>query len=78
MSTGPMNSAELADYLINRSKNLKTFYIERDLPESFRFRGRVPFDMTVENNIAKFQVYALHEYEANQMVDRFLDEGTDE
>jgi hypothetical protein len=71
-----MNSAELAQSLINKARNLKTFVVERDIPDNFEFYGRVPFNITASNGKAKFSVIALSAEDAEQEVDYFIQNGT--
>jgi len=71
-----MNSAEMAQDLINRAKSLKEFVIERELPENFEFYGSVPFDMYIKDGMGKFKVVALNENEAAIEVDTYLKNGT--
>jgi hypothetical protein len=71
-----MNSAEMAQDLINRAKSLKEFVIERELPENFEFYGAVPFDMYIKDGMGKFKVVALNENEAAIEVDNYLKNGT--
>lgn len=44
--------------VINRIKRLQIFEVEVTMPETFAFSGVVPFDMTIEGDIARVQVYA--------------------
>jgi hypothetical protein len=44
--------------VINRIKRLQIFEVEVPLPETFAFTGVVPFDMTIEDGVARVQVYA--------------------
>jgi len=71
-----MNSAEMAQDLINRAKSLKEFVVERELPENFEFYGKVPFDIYVKDGIGKFKVVALNENDAAVEVDNYLKNGT--
>ena len=71
-----MNSAEMAQDLINRAKSLKEFIIERELPENFEFYGQVPFDMYIKDGMGKFKVVALNENDAAVEVDNYLKNGT--
>lgn len=71
-----MNSAEMAQDLINRAKNLKEFVIERELPENFEFYGQVPFDISIKDGMGKFKVVALTESDAESEVENYLKNGT--
>lgn len=68
-----MNSAELAQSLIDRAKNLKHFEIKRMLEHSLRFDGAMPFDMRANHDCAWFNVLAVSENEANKIVDEWLE-----
>ena len=46
-----MNSVELANNLINRAKNLQEFTVTTKLTGKLRFKGEVPFDMTIKGNV---------------------------
>lgn len=68
-----MNSAEQATAFIDRVKNLKTFEVKRMLDEPLEFRGgRIPFDIKANQECAWFQVLAVSQKEAEEMVDRWL------
>lgn len=66
--------------VINRVKALQEFEVKTTIPEGFRFRGRVPFDMQIDGEDVIVKVYALTLEEAINRVDMFLfgvDDGTD-
>ena len=68
-----MNSAEQATAFIDRVKNLKTFEVKRMLDEPLEFRGgRIPFDIRANQECAWFNVIALSQSEAEQIVDQWL------
>jgi len=67
-----MNSAEMASYLIERSKNLKKFVVEREVPDGFVLHGVTPFDLRIKKNRITCLVYALTEIEAQERVDNYL------
>jgi hypothetical protein len=71
-----MNSAELAQHLIDRAKNLQEFIVTKKLPSGFTFGGRVPFDMWFTGSVAEIKVFALDAEEANKLVDDWLKERT--
>lgn len=71
-----MNSAELAQHLIERAKNLQEFIVTKKLPNGFTFGGRVPFDMWFTGTVAEIKVFALDAEEANKLVDDWLKERT--
>lgn len=58
--------------IMNRVKNLQEFTIIRELPETFQFDGKVPYDMKITENTAYIKVYAVDIDEANKRVDDFL------
>jgi hypothetical protein len=58
--------------IMKRIKTLQAFTIEREIPESFEFDGKVPYDMKIMEGIAYIKVYAVDVEEANQRVDEFL------
>ena len=68
-----MNSAEQANAFIDRVKNLKTFEVKRMLDEPLEFRGgRIPFDIKANQECAWFQVLAVSQKEAEEMVDAWI------
>ncbi len=58
--------------VIHRIKALQEFEVKTTLPDGFRFRGRVPFDMQIEGEDVTIKVLALNLEEAIQRVDMFL------
>ncbi len=58
--------------VINRVKALQEFEVKTTLPDGFRFRGRVPFDMQIEGEDVTIKVLALNLEEAMMRVDSFL------
>ncbi len=62
---------DIAD-VIHRIKALQEFEVKTTLPDGFRFRGRVPFDMQIEGEDVTIKVLALNLEEAIQRVDMFL------
>jgi hypothetical protein len=69
-----MNSVELAQELIDRAKQLKKFRIVREVPDTFAFRGRVPYDIAIKDEIMVITVHAVTLKEAQARVDEFLQE----
>lgn len=67
-----MNSAELAYELINRARNLQEFTVVAKLPDNFKFNGVVPFDLTINERIARIKVYAVGAEEANNRVGQWM------
>lgn len=67
------NSVEQATAFIDRVKNLKTFEVKRMLDEPLEFRGgRIPFDIRANQECAWFNVVALTQQEAEEIVDAWL------
>lgn len=59
--------------IIDRIKNLQCYEVGIQIPEDFEFRGRVPFDMTIDNHGNCWAtVYALDEDEAVAKVRKFF------
>lgn len=58
--------------ILNRIKNLKEFHVEMDLPEDFRFSGRVPFDMFIEDGKVTATILAASEDEAHNALWEYL------
>ena len=67
-----MNSAEQANHLIDRAKNLQEFEVVRTMPEGFRFSGPVPFDMNIYGDQMYIKVFAVNIEEAVQQADKWL------
>lgn len=73
-----MNSAELANSLIQRIRELKTFVVQRSLDEPLSFtKGPAPFDIKANQESAWFTVLAISQQEAEQIVDRWLQDTDD-
>lgn len=73
-----MNSAELAQQLIDRAKALQQFRIMRPVPNGFDFRGRCPYDISIKNDIMTVTVYATTLEEAKRMANEFIDSWTED
>ena len=58
--------------LLNTIKNKQVYEVESDLPETFRFSGRVPFDMVINGNHVIAKVLASNLEEAQQHLDYYL------
>ena len=67
-----MKPSELASNLIFRAKNLHEFTVTTDVPESFRFNGLVPFDMSIKEGQIEAKVWAVDFDEAAGRLDQFL------
>jgi hypothetical protein len=58
--------------VMDRIKALQEFEVKTTLPEDFRFKGKVPFDLQIVDGEAKIKVLALTLEEAMMRVDLFL------
>ena len=67
-----MNSADMANDLIFRAKNLQEFTVTTELPDDFAFRGVIPFDMQITGTILEARVWAVDFDEAVHRLDQFL------
>ena len=67
-----MNSVDMATNLIFRAKHLQEFVVTTELPDDFRFRGVVPFDMQITGNILEAKVWAVDFNEAVDRLNEFL------
>lgn len=67
-----INMSQTIETIIDRIKNLTVFDITVEMPSSFEFDGRVPFDIFISGSAATFKVYAANEQEAKQKVDEYL------
>jgi len=67
-----MNSAELANQLINRARNLQEWIVTKQLPNGFCFNGQVPFDMWIAGTTAEIKVWAVTAEEADQIVTEWI------
>jgi len=57
---------------MDRIKALQEFEVKTILPEDFRFKGKVPFDLQIVGDEATIKVLALTLEEAMMRVDLFL------
>ena len=62
--------------IINRVKRLQEFEVCVKLPEQFTFNGRIPYDMQIEGNTARVQVYAETLTEAQRKAEEYFNELT--
>ena len=67
-----MNSVDMATNLIFRAKHLQEFTVTTELPKDFAFRGVVPFDIQITDNVLEARVWAIDFDEAVQRLDEFL------
>jgi hypothetical protein len=68
-----MNSAELANNVIDRIRHLTEFIVETDVPDNFRFNGTVPFDISISNGILSAKILAISFDGAALTLDKFLE-----
>ena len=69
-----MNSAEQANNLIFRAKNLQEFSVTVDLPENFRFNGKVPYDLLIDGDKITMKIHAVSLQEATDRALQYLEE----
>jgi hypothetical protein len=65
---------DIAEQLITRAKNMRTFPIDRPVPDGFEFNGPVPFMVAIKNGMITCWVPAMTEQEAEQQADAWLHE----
>ena len=58
--------------LLDEIKQSTYFYVVIDMSEPIQFRGKVPFDIWIDNNTATFKVLAQTYEEAEQKVMIYL------
>jgi len=68
-----MNSIEIANNLIDRARKLRKFEVRRILEGTIAFNGIVPFDISIKDDCAWFKVLAISQKEAEETVDKWLD-----
>jgi hypothetical protein len=71
---------QLTDELIYRMKttDLNKFEIKREVGYNWLPNGVVPFDLSAENGIATFEVWAESIQDAEHQVSQFLERDEDE
>ena len=60
--------------IIDRIKNLQEFTITTDLPETFEFRGAVPYDTFIDGEKITLKIHALTLQEATDKAMQYLGE----
>jgi hypothetical protein len=55
-----------------RVKNLQAFEVTTTVPTPFNFKGPVPFDVVINDNVAVCSVLALNLEEATTIVESFF------
>lgn len=63
---------EITNKLIKRMKVLKRFEVQIEMPETFYFNGRIPYDMKVKDGWVTALVYAENYEEAYDKIYNFL------
>ena len=58
--------------VLERVMNLKTFKVVTELPDDFEFNGRVPYDMSIKDNMVTMHIPALTLTEARHLADQYL------
>ena len=58
--------------LLDEIKQSTYFYVVMDMAEPIQFKGKVPFDIWIENNTATFKVLAQSYDEAEHKVMNYL------
>jgi len=63
-----MKRSEEFDALMSRIQKLAEYEVEVNIPEQMQFDGPVPFDMSIENDVAYVTVIAASPEEARMKV----------
>jgi hypothetical protein len=72
-----INFNELTEKLIHRAKNLQEYVVERDWDDIPS--GKIRFDIKhKQGELAKIYVHALSQNEAEELVDQWFREASDE
>lgn len=58
--------------ILNEIKNSTYFIVEVELDDPIEFSGKIPFDMTITDNLAKFTVLANSYEDAELKVFKYL------
>lgn len=58
--------------LMDEIKSMGYFDVSAELPETFRFSGRVPFDLTIEDNCITAHIFAKTEDDAVLKLQEYL------
>ena len=59
--------------VMNRMKNLQRFEISRQLPDTFEFRGKAPYDFRIQNEEITVFIWAVDLEEADLRVNEFVE-----
>jgi hypothetical protein len=60
--------------IIDRIKNLQEFSVTTDLPETFEFRGAVPYDTVITGDKITLKIHAVTLEEATDKAMKYLGE----
>lgn len=60
--------------IIDRIKNLQEFSVTTDLPETFEFRGAVPYDTFIDGDKITLKIHAVTLEEATDKAMKYLGE----
>jgi len=60
--------------IIDRIKNLQEFSVTTDLPETFEFRGAVPYDTVINGDKITLKIHAVTLEEATDKAMKYLGE----
>jgi len=58
--------------LFNRIKRLSYHEVTIEIPEDFSFKGRIPYDVRIEDGEATFKILAIDETEAEFKLFEYL------
>lgn len=62
--------------IYNRIKNLREYTVVRNVPDGFVFRGKVPYDLTMNESEIKITVWAVSQQEADERAELFIEQCT--
>ena len=68
-----MNSVDMANNLIFRSKHIQEFTVMTEITDGFRFNGTIPFDIDITGNILEAKVWAIDFDEAVAVLNNYLE-----
>ena len=60
--------------IIERVKNLQEFSVTTDLPETFEFKGKVPYDIFIDGDKITLKIHAVTLEEATDKAMKYLGE----
>jgi hypothetical protein len=72
-----ITAAVLANQLIEKAMNMKTFTIVQHVPDNFVLHGKIPFDIKIDvDNMLTCYVPAVSFDDADMQVSKWLNENT--